>query len=85
MAIGFKKVQRAPFYAEELTELIFSDEQKLIPELIARGEALVITETPKDVPKNYRVVATLPIPASIPWMEHSFVYVTVPNEMAEGR
>jgi hypothetical protein len=84
MVVGFKKVQRAPFYAKELSELIFPDEQKLIPELIVRGEALVITETLEEVPKSYAVVSTLPIPHSIPWMEHPSLYVAVPTAMVGG-
>jgi len=84
LAKSFKKVQRAPFYSSQMSELIFRDEQLKTSELLAHGEAVLLAEKQDQIPKNYRIIQTLHVPASIPWMENPSVYVAVPSSMAPG-
>lgn len=81
LAKSFKKVQRSPFYSPQLSELIFQDEQLKTSELLAHGEAVLLAEKQDQIPKNYKIIQTLQVPVSIPWMEHPSVYVAVPSGM----
>jgi hypothetical protein len=52
----YLKVQRAPFYNKELSELIFQDEKSKIDEVIESGNAVIFADKVSQIPGNYSII-----------------------------
>ena len=75
----YKKPQKAPYYVEGLSELMFPGEQRLISGLLSREEALLVTPNPEWIPINYRTVLALKNPG-IEYI-NSIIYIAVPRRL----
>jgi Dolichyl-phosphate-mannose-protein mannosyltransferase len=53
---SFKKVQRSPFYNEEMSNIIFRDEKNKIDQLLTEEKAILIVEKAQKIPGNYKVI-----------------------------
>lgn len=73
----YKRIQKLPFYHQELSKIIFQDEQEKIVRLLTEEQAILVTENPDQIPKNYRVVLSLKTP-EIPFIS-GITYVAVPR------
>lgn len=79
---SFKMVQRSPFYVEEISNIIFQDEQEKIAQLLKREKAILVAQKSEQIPKNYQVVLKLTAPQTIivP-LEGAIIYVAVPSKL----
>ena len=75
LSVYYKRVQRAPFYGWGLSQGIFQDEQEKITRLLTEEQAILITENPEQIPKNYRVALNLKAPHF-----EGMTYVAVPTK-----
>ncbi|MDM3844650.1 MAG: glycosyltransferase family 39 protein [Aphanizomenon gracile PMC638.10] len=80
---SFKRVQRSPFYNEQMSNIIFQDEQEKIPYLFIQEKALLIAAEIKQIPENYQVILEVEKP-EIPWIEDKITYIAVPKVISSS-
>jgi 4-amino-4-deoxy-L-arabinose transferase-like glycosyltransferase len=75
---SYKKVQRAPFYNEYMSKIIFPDEQEKITKLLIHEKAVLVSSEIKKVPENYRVVLNIKN-TEVPYFPNDVIYIAVPK------
>jgi hypothetical protein len=75
---SYKKVQRAPFYNEYMSKIVFPDEQERIFQLLIHEKALLVSSEIKRVPENYRVVLNIKN-TEVPFFQNDVIYIAVPR------
>jgi hypothetical protein len=62
---SFKRVQRSPFYDQQLASVIFPDEQRKTAQLLKEGKTILIAAQVEEIPENYQIAQEIKTPRSI--------------------
>jgi hypothetical protein len=69
LAKRLKQAYIAPFYYPEIFRRVFPENLAKVEDYLKEGRALIVADSPEEIPSNYRIVKTLKEPDGVPMMK----------------